>query len=301
MTAIPVTTPAALVRVSSDVQRLKASYRGFGVSFMRLRGAGPIGTTTGLSQRRALALLASPGGAARVIYDDASATGKRCDIAEGDVLLVDLRRPSHVSYSGQGELLRADIPFTALRAFALQHGWRDLPDLTTGNCGHADVTLSALMVSLGPYFDDSRQRSTLVVDQVAMALLGHLLFAYARREQPISVPKGRLAGWQERRARDLIDEHLAGDVSVEWLAKQCGLSESYFARAFRETVGMPPYQWMIERRVQRAKDLMHDRALTLTDVALSCGFADQSHFSRAFSRVAGVPPGVWRRNMVVDP
>jgi AraC family transcriptional regulator len=110
------------------------------------------------------------------------------------------------------------------------------------------------------------------------------------------VSKGRLAGWQERRARDLIEERLAGDISISWLAKQCGLSVSYFARAFKETVGVPPYQWMLERRVHRAKELMHDRQRTLSDVALSCGFADQSHFSRAFSRVAGVPPGVWRRS-----
>lgn len=293
---IPSLTLAMPDEPAVDVRQLKASVRGHGVHFLRMRGLTSHDAATGLSQRNALAVLASPESAARVIYDDARATARWCDIARGDVLLVDLRRPSDIRYSGRGELLRADIPMAGLRTFALQHGWREMPDLAISDCGRADTTLACLLASLGPYFDDPHRAGSLVADQVALSVMAHLLSTHTRRTRPATMPKGRLAGWQERRARELIEENLAGDFSVEWLARQCGLSVGYFARAFRETVGVPPYQWMLERRVELAKALMKDRVRSLTDVALSCGFADQSHFSRAFSRVTGVPPGAWRRN-----
>jgi AraC family transcriptional regulator len=68
-----------------------------------------------------------------------------------------------------------------------------------------------------------------------------------------------------------------------------------FSRAFKQSTGIPPHQWLLDRRVETAKDLLRRSCLSLTDIALTCGFSDQSHFTRVFVRACGVSPGVWRR------
>src|SRR5438552_18460374 len=73
------------------------------------------------------------------------------------------------------------------------------------------------------------------------------------------------------------------------------LSDLHFARAFRNSSGVSPHRWLLKHRVDHARELLSDRALSLTDIALSCGFADQSHFTRVFTAMVGVSPGVWRR------
>jgi AraC-like DNA-binding protein len=60
---------------------------------------------------------------------------------------------------------------------------------------------------------------------------------------------------------------------------------------------MSPHQWLLKCRVDLAKDLLSNRKLLLSDIALACGFADQSHFTRVFARMTGASPGAWRRNI----
>jgi AraC family transcriptional regulator len=84
-------------------------------------------------------------------------------------------------------------------------------------------------------------------------------------------------------------------VSLNAIARECGLSPSHFTRAFAISVGQPPHQWLLEQRVDLARQLLSESALPLADIAIQCGFADQSHFTRVFSARAGVSPGRWRR------
>jgi AraC family transcriptional regulator len=115
------------------------------------------------------------------------------------------------------------------------------------------------------------------------------------------VSRGGLAGWQERRAKEILAAHLTGQIALQEVAHACGLSVSHFSRAFRETTGLAPHQWLLHRRIEAAKSAMHDARLPLADVALSCGFADQSHFTRVFSKQVGVSPGCWRRYAGIGP
>jgi AraC-like DNA-binding protein len=74
-----------------------------------------------------------------------------------------------------------------------------------------------------------------------------------------------------------------------------GLSAKHFARAFRQSTGVPPHRWLIEKRIERAKALLLGGGLSLAEIALACGFADQSHFTAAFRRGTGITPGAYRR------
>jgi AraC family transcriptional regulator len=113
--------------------------------------------------------------------------------------------------------------------------------------------------------------------------------------------RGGLAPWQLRRVSDFVDANMDGDPSIARLAGACGLSVSHFARAFRQTVGMPPHQWLTKRRVERARELLLDSGVELAEIALTCGFVDQSHLTRVFSRAEGCSPGRWRRHQLRSP
>jgi AraC-like DNA-binding protein len=112
---------------------------------------------------------------------------------------------------------------------------------------------------------------------------------------PSKHSRGGLAPSVMRRIRKYIDVCIASGVDVEFLASMAGLSASYFSRAFKQTVGMPPHAYIIHRRLQKAGGLLTDTGLSLAEIALACGFADQSHFTRVFSRKFRTSPGAWRR------
>lgn len=106
---------------------------------------------------------------------------------------------------------------------------------------------------------------------------------------------GGLSRWQERLAKDVMDMTLIEGVHLTELAAMCGLRTSQFAHAFKHSVGVSPYQWLIQRRIQRAKE--HIRmGIPLSEVALSCGFADQSHLTRNFKRMVGTTPRLWQES-----
>jgi AraC-like DNA-binding protein len=100
---------------------------------------------------------------------------------------------------------------------------------------------------------------------------------------------------QEARAKDMLLAKSQGNVSIEEIASACNLSRSYFIHAFRETTHRTPHQWLLERRIDRARDLLKHSDYSLSEIAIACGFSDQSHFTRIFSQWVGVPPGAWRR------
>ncbi|MEE9327118.1 MAG: AraC family transcriptional regulator [Cocleimonas sp.] len=97
-----------------------------------------------------------------------------------------------------------------------------------------------------------------------------------------------------KRVRDYIDSYYSENISMQQLAKHAQLSPFYLARLFQKTVGLPPHAYQIQRRLQKAKQLIH-HGVRLSDVAVDCGFTDQSHLSRHFKRSQGVAPGAYQK------
>jgi AraC family transcriptional regulator len=106
---------------------------------------------------------------------------------------------------------------------------------------------------------------------------------------------GGLAPWQVELASQLLLADLSAEVPGEQLASLCGLSRSYFAKAFKVSLGAPPHRWVVQERLRRAAEMLEATSESISVIALSCGFADQSHFTRAFREAVGVSPGAWRR------
>lgn len=93
-----------------------------------------------------------------------------------------------------------------------------------------------------------------------------------------------------KRAKEYLTENFNKSISLEALAHVAYLSPFHLLRAFRKTVGMPPHEYVINLRIQRAKHLLL-RGRTLSEAAYETGFCDQSHFNRHFKRIMGIPPG----------
>jgi AraC family transcriptional regulator len=100
-----------------------------------------------------------------------------------------------------------------------------------------------------------------------------------------------------RRALSYIEDNLGQDISLRDIATVAGLSVSHFTPLFRETVGLPVHQYLIRRRVERAKDLLSQSKMPISQIALETGFAHQSHLSRHMRRLLGVSPKTYRETL----
>jgi transcriptional regulator GlxA family with amidase domain len=114
---------------------------------------------------------------------------------------------------------------------------------------------------------------------------------------PMAYLRGGLPPRVVRRLREHIDSNIDRRISVEALAKLANLSVCYFVRAFKESVGVTPHDYLIRRRVKRTMELLSDTDMSLSEIALAAGFADQSHCARRFRQHVGMSPRDYRWSM----
>lgn len=108
----------------------------------------------------------------------------------------------------------------------------------------------------------------------------------------------RLASWQVDTAMRLLRSGLGRPVTIAEIAGACRLSPCYFIKAFTGTVGISPYTWLIDRRVELACVLIGASSRPLAQIALDCGFCDQSHLTRTFAKRLGTTPARWRQSRI---
>ena len=133
----------------------------------------------------------------------------------------------------------------------------------------------------------------LLTSSLASELLDHALLSQVGMRSGLQL-KGGLAAYQRRQLVDMIEQQLAEPLNIGQLAAHCALSPYHFARMFRQSFGLPPHQYLLARRLARARDLLRNSALGLGDIALACGFASASHFANRFKQTVGATPGEYR-------
>ena len=151
------------------------------------------------------------------------------------------------------------------------------------------TTLHGLLAQAVSTFDEDRDSSRDTLFRAVALLDGGRFRAGSGDSQ------GGLAPWQAKMAARHIDSNLEGNISVEDLAKMARLSRSRFSKAFKATFRVSPQKFIVERRIERALDIMTTTEEPLSQIAFACGFCDQSHFSRVFRQVTGDSPYAWRR------
>ena len=218
------------------------------------------------------------------------------DLRAGESCLYDLKRGPGALLDKPYHSLVFYLPRAALDAIADEANARRIGDLSyKPGAGVNDVTISNLGRLMLPALRHPDQADLLFVDHVLLAVGVHIAQTFGGM-RPMSRPvRGGLAPWQERRAREILRANIKRGVALKEVARECSQSVGYFSHAFRRTMGVAPHQWLIEQRVALSKEKLRDDRLSLTDVAVECGFSDQSHLTRAFRQTVGVSPGAWRR------
>lgn len=166
------------------------------------------------------------------------------------------------------------------------HIERLVPDL-----GFQDSSIQFAARRIGSEIRHRDSAGALMVESQAASIIAQLL---RRSGKPRVLLTGGLAPTVLKRAIDRIEESLERSVSLAELAKEADLSVAHFCRAFRQSTGWPPHAFLSRRRLERATGLLRSSDLSITEIALACGYSSGSHLSRAFHREIGTPPKLYR-------
>jgi AraC family transcriptional regulator len=221
----------------------------------------------------------------------------KVNVRPGTTYLYDMKCDPRFVIDKPHHSLHFYVPAVALNGIAEQYGARRVGQLDCQfGTGFYDAAVHHIGASLLQGLRRPSEANQLFVDHMMLALTAHVAQAYGelRNAEPLS---GGLAPWQVKRACEKLEADLSGKLTLQEIAAEVGISVSHFSRAFRTSVGLPPHQWLLRQRISAAKQLMTVRSLSLAEIAIAAGFANQSHFTRVFSSLVGVSPGVWRREV----
>ncbi|MCA1477107.1 MULTISPECIES: AraC family transcriptional regulator [unclassified Bradyrhizobium] len=220
----------------------------------------------------------------------------KADVPAGATYLYDLKRDPRYVIDKPFHSLFFYLPRSALDALTEQPRMPRVGQLACElGVGHDDTVVRHIGASLQQALRRPDETNQLFIDHMMLALTAHVAQAYGGLRPCTEPNRGGLAPWQVKRVCERLESDLGGKLSLQEIAAEFDLSISHFSRAFRISTGLPPHQWLLRQRVKAAKQLMTVRDLSLSEIAISAGFANQSHFTRVFSSVVGVSPGTWRR------
>ena len=131
-------------------------------------------------------------------------------------------------------------------------------------------------------------------ESLANALAVHLLRRYSTNGLTIRDFTDGLPMDKLRKVTEYINDNLEHDLSLNAIAATIGMSSYHFARMFKQSIGLAPHQYVIERKLKRAQVLLTTTELTILEVCFRVGFKSQSHFTRLFRKLTGITPRAYR-------
>ncbi|MBD2463080.1 helix-turn-helix transcriptional regulator [Oscillatoria sp. FACHB-1407] len=157
-----------------------------------------------------------------------------------------------------------------------------------------DSVISNIGFALKAELDGNGAKGHLYLESATTFLAAHLLRHYCTRTPSLPDYSGGLPKYKLREAIAYIHEHLSEEISLEAIASHLHMSQYYFCHLFKQSMGISPYQYVLRQRIDKAKQLLKQRHLAITDVALECGFANQTHFTKHFRKLMGTTPKAYR-------
>jgi AraC family transcriptional regulator len=159
-----------------------------------------------------------------------------------------------------------------------------------------DALLADLILTLRSEVQAGFPGGALYGESLGVAIAAHVVRGYAVARCGVAGVRRGLQSHEVRRIEEYVEENLARNLSLHELSQQLGMNLYFFVRSFKRSTGLTPHQYVLRRRVERAKALLLEHpGPSIADIALRCGFATQSHLTAAFNRLTNVTPGEYRR------
>jgi AraC family transcriptional regulator len=169
---------------------------------------------------------------------------------------------------------------------------KDLGELFRLRCAIQDTLLSNLVQALASELGEPTESGQLYAETMAACIAVHVgrdAIGVRNAKRSAGLSKETL-----RRLLDFIESRLDVGTSLQELAAEACLCRAHFAACFRNSTGMSPHKYVMERRIAAAKTMLEGAALPLSEVALACGFSSQTHFTDCFKRTTGLTPAQYR-------
>src|SRR5258708_23305189 len=205
--------------------------------------------------------------------------------------------PVRCLFRGPYDVLHLHVSSNLIAECARDMTGHPAPVLCSKSVPRKDITVDSLGRALLEADRLGGSFGKLYADCISIAIITRLL-ASANRPAAIERPKvGELARWRLKQAVDYVEAPLDNPVSLADVASSAGLTRMHFAAQFRAATGMPPHEYLLRRRIERAQEMLLGTGMSLVDVALSVGFQTQAHFTSVFKRYTGQPPRAWRESL----
>jgi AraC family transcriptional regulator len=162
----------------------------------------------------------------------------------------------------------------------------------------AEPRLSAMVAAVHAEMVAGFPSGRLFLDSIEQAMAVALVNGHAVRHRPVQLSRGGLGSARLQRINELVHAKMEDDLSLDEMAQSVGLSTAHFARMFRKSTGETPHQFVLRRRLERAKAMLRAPGARVLDVAIACGFKTQQHFAQVFRDVWGVSPTEYREDLV---
>lgn len=214
----------------------------------------------------------------------------------GTVTLIPEGHDGHWDISGSIEVSHVYLTDERLQACADEIAGGKRVELL-GRVGFDDPAAARILGLLSEEAAVEDASSRLFVEQAVDLLCTQLVRAHSSFGALAPAPRRGLADWQIRRVTEYMRAHLDEDIGLNELAALVNLSRFHFCTAFRLATGRTPHEWLVALRVERAKQLLKDPNLRITDIALAVGYETPSAFAAAFRKVTGTTPTDFRRQL----
>ena len=214
---------------------------------------------------------------------------------QGDMLLTPAKTSLFTRWEDEENCLQIQLNSQFIKAIAEQTLDRNLNRLELlPKFQMHDSQLEAIAMMLLNEFQQENLNNGLYLDSLTNVLAVNLLRNHTASKPQIPFYEGGLPPRQLSQILDYIDTYLAQNIKLADLAGLLDISPFYFSRLFKQSLGITPHQYLSQQRIERAKQLLKQTDLLITDIALECGFNSHSHLSKKFRQVTGVTPKVYR-------
>ena len=158
-----------------------------------------------------------------------------------------------------------------------------------------DPVIQQLALALKTEIQTGCMSGRLYGESLGTALAARLVQNYAVSKPSLEFKAKGLPQSQLERVIDYMKANLTRDLSILDLATLTSMSESHFSRSFKQSVGIAPYQYLMQQRVERAKQLLKQQAISIGNIALNCGFSNQTHLTKVFRQMTGMTPKAYQK------